>query len=119
MPKNATMQKIMSQLTTFGMKQVAPMIPDLIDQAAAAQLTHKEFLSAVLDAEVSGRNEKRRKRNHAGAHFPPNIKPLEMFDPAELESGITRSQISQLKELDCLVRLNSTDVPLTQHVCIG
>ncbi|MGI6704517.1 MAG: ATP-binding protein [Clostridia bacterium] len=51
---------------------------------------------------LKGRNERRRKRNFAGAHFPPNPRPLEDFDPSELEAGISGSQIRQLKELTWL-----------------
>jgi len=53
-------------------------------------------------AQVKGRNERRRKRNYAGAHFPPNPRLLEDFDPSELEAGISGSQIRQLKELTWL-----------------
>ena len=56
----------------------------------------------LLETEVKGRNERRRKRNYSGAHFPPNVRPLEDFDPSELESGITESQLRQLKELNWL-----------------
>ena len=38
----------------------------------------------------------------AAAHFPPNIRPLEEFDPEELESGITQAQLDRLKELSWL-----------------
>ena len=30
--------------------------------------------------------------------FPPNIRPLEEFNPEELESGITQAQLSVLKD---------------------
>lgn len=63
---------------------------------------NREFLLAVLETEVKGRNERRRKRNYSAAHFPPNIRPLEEFDPEELESGITQAQLSVLKELSWL-----------------
>jgi DNA replication protein DnaC len=58
----------------------------------------------LLETEVKGRNERRRQRNYAGAHFPPSAKPLEEFDPSELESGITASQLSQLAELGWIER---------------
>jgi len=56
----------------------------------------------ILETEVKGRNERRRHRNYALAHFPPSVRPLEEFDPGELESGITTGQINQLKELSWL-----------------
>lgn len=60
------------------------------------------FSWPVLETEVKGRNERRRKRNYSAAHFPPNIRPLEEFDPEELESGITQAQLTVLKELSWL-----------------
>jgi DNA replication protein DnaC len=55
-----------------------------------------------LETEVKGRNERRRKRNYSAAHFPPNIQPLEEFNPDELDSGITQAQLDKLKELSWL-----------------
>jgi DNA replication protein DnaC len=95
-------RKICSALDSFGLKHASKRIADLTDTAEAEEQSYREFLMAVIDAEVKGRNERRRRRNYAAAHFPPNIKPLEEFDPSELESGITAGQINQLKELTWL-----------------
>ena len=95
-----TTQKMIAQLENFGLRHVSKKLFDLIEQAEREQLSHRQFLSQILEAEVSGRNEKRRRRNYAGAHFPDVVKPLEMFDPHELRSGITQSQIDQMRELD-------------------
>ena len=95
-----TTQKMIAQLENFGLRHVSKKLFDLIEQAEREQLSHRQFLSRILEAEVSGRNEKRRRRNYAGAHFPDVVKPLEMFDPHELRSGITQSQIDQMRELD-------------------
>lgn len=93
-------EKIIGQMNNFGLKQVAPHILDILEIAEREQITYKSFLSMVLDTEVIGRNEKRRRRNFAGAHFPPAAKSLEEFDPSELKGGISKSQINMLSELD-------------------
>lgn len=95
-----TTQKMIAQLENFGLRHVSKQLFDLIEQAESEQLSHRQFLTQILEAEVSGRNEKRRRRNYAGAHFPDVVKTLEMFDPHELRSGITQSQIDQMRELD-------------------
>jgi len=95
-------QRINAILETFGLKHVSRNLPGIIDAAEAGEQSYKDFLLAVLETEVKGRNERRRHRNYAGAHFPPVVRPLEEFEPAELESGITTGQIKQLKDLSWL-----------------
>lgn len=102
MKENIEIRKICSALDSFGLKHTSKRIADLMDLAEAEEQSYREFLMAVIDAEVKGRNERRRRRSYAAAHFPPNIKPIEEFDPSELESGITAGQINQLKELTWL-----------------
>lgn len=92
-------ERLISLLQTFAMKHAARALPDLLETADAQNATHRQFLLSLLETEVKGRNERRRKRNYAAAHFPPNIRPLEEFDPEELESGISRAQLERLKEL--------------------
>jgi len=99
MEAKITIQKLTGMLEAFGLKHSGRALPDLLEQASNQEQTQKEFLMSLLDAEVKGRNERRRRRNYAAAHFPPDIKPLEEFDPSELESGITQGQIRHLKEL--------------------
>ena len=82
-------QRLTALLETFTLKHAARMLPDLLETADLQDSSCREFLLAVLETEVKGRNERRRKRNYSAAHFPPNIRPLEEFDPEELESGIT------------------------------
>lgn len=94
--------RLVSLLQTFALKHSAKALPDILETADMQNSSNKEFLLAVLETEVIGRNERRRKRNYSAAHFPPNIKPLEEFDPEELESGITQAQIDNLKELSWL-----------------
>ena len=94
--------RLLSMLETFGLKHIARNLPVLFDSALAEDKSHRDFLFDVLEIEVKGRNERRRHRNYAGAHFPPVVRALEEFDPAELDSGITTGQIKQLKDLSWL-----------------
>ena len=94
--------RLVSLLQTFALKHAARELPDLLETADAQDTTNRQFLLSVLETEVRGRNERRRKRNYSAAHFPPNVRPLEEFDPEELESGITQGQLDRLKELSWL-----------------
>lgn len=91
--------RLSSLLLAFGLKHSSKHLADIIERAERDEQTYREFLLAVLETEVKGRNERRRHRNYAGAHFPPAVKPLEEFEPSELESGITEGQLRHLKEL--------------------
>ena len=95
-------QRLTGLLETFALKHSAKLLPDILERAEQAEESYREFLLDLLQTEVKGRNERRRKRNYAAAHFPPNPKPLEEFLPEELESGITESQIRQMRELNWL-----------------
>jgi len=98
----AQLDRLCAMLDTFGLKHISRQLPTLLDTAEAQELPYRQFLFEALEAEAKGRNERRRHRNYALAHFPPSIRPLEEFDPAELESGITSGQINQLKDLSWL-----------------
>lgn len=95
-------ERLISLLQTFTLKHAAKSLPDLLETADLENASHKEFLLSVLLTEVTGRNERRRTRNYSAAHFPPNIKPLEEFNPEELASGITQAQLDRLRELTWL-----------------
>ena len=95
-------ERLISLLQTFTLKHAARALPDLLETADAQNASNRQFLLSVLETEVRGRNERRRKRNYSAAHFPPNVRPLEEFDPEELESGITQGQLDRLKELSWL-----------------
>lgn len=95
-------QRLCALLETFALKHSSKQIADLLEKAENEEESYRQFLLNVLETEVRGRNERRRKRNYSAAHFPPNVNPLEEFNPAELESGMTVSQIKQLKELTWL-----------------
>jgi len=92
-------ERLISLLQTFTLKHAAKALPDLLETADVQNATNRQFLLSILETEVKGRNERRRKRNYSAA---PNIRPLEEFDLEELESGITQAQLDRLKELSWL-----------------
>jgi len=94
-----TIQRLCGLLDGFGLKHSSKVLADILSQTDVGQYTHREFLLSLLEVEVNERNARNRNRNYAAAHFPPNVKGLEEFDPSELESGITQGQLNQLKEL--------------------
>ncbi len=95
-------QRLCGLLETFALKHSSKNLADLIEKAENEDTSYRQFLMSVLETEVKGRNERRRHRNYSAAHFPPESRPLNEFDPGELESGITDSQIKHLKELTWL-----------------
>ncbi len=95
-------ERLAALLETFALKHSAKALPDLLEKSEERQDSYRQLLLSVLETEVIGRNERRRKRNYAAAHFPPNVRHLEEYDPSELDSGISLSQINQLKELNWL-----------------
>ena len=74
-------QRLTGLLETFALKHSAKLLPDILERAERGEASYREFLLDLLQTEVKGRNERRRKRNYAAAHFPPNPKPLEDFIP--------------------------------------
>ena len=95
-------ERLISLLQTFTLKHAAKALPDLLETADLQNASNRQFLLSVLETEVKGRNERRRKRNYSAAHFPPSIRPLEEFNPEELDSGITQAQLDKLKQLSWL-----------------
>lgn len=104
-------QRLCALLETFALKHSSKQIADLLEKAENEEASYRQFLLNVLETEVRGRNERRRKRNYSAAHFPPNAHTLEEFNPAELESGMTGSQVKQLKELTCLIPVVILSLP--------
>jgi DNA replication protein DnaC len=102
MTSKVSIERLSTVMGNFGLKHAPKQLADIIDAAEMAELSYKEFLMQLLDSEVKGRNERKRKRNYAAAHFPPQVRALAEFDCSELESGITSGQINQLKELNWL-----------------
>jgi len=94
-----SVDKMQQELSSFGLKKASSLLPELISEAERKQSTYGQFLRDLLDKEIEARNHKRHHRNMTAAHFPINPKPLEAFDPNELEAGITKNQIDALTEL--------------------
>ena len=91
--------QLSSSLEAFGLKHAAKALPDQLEIAERNELSSRQFLASLLAVESDGRFARKRKRNYASAHFPPNVRPIDEFDCSELEGGITPSQIEELKEL--------------------
>lgn len=100
--QRVSIERLNKMLTTFGLKHAPTKLADILEASEANGATHREFLLELLECEVKGRNDRKRKRNYAAAHFPPSVRDLAEFDCAELEGGITLGQITQLKELTWL-----------------
>lgn len=63
-------ERLISLLQTFALKHAARALPDLLETADTQNATNRQLLLSVLETEVKGRNERRRKRNYSAAHFP-------------------------------------------------
>jgi DNA replication protein DnaC len=98
----AQLDRISAMLETFGLKHASRLLPAILAAAEREEQSHRDFLLNALETEVRGRNERRRRRNYALAHFPPSVRSIDEFDVAEIESGITSGQIKQLKDLSWL-----------------
>jgi len=96
------LERLCAMLETFGLKHASKNLSSLLAEAEKQEQPYGEFLLRTLETEVRGRNERRRSRNYALAHFPPSMRSIDEFDPAELEAGITSGQIKQLKDLSWL-----------------
>ena len=96
------LDRLRAMLDTFGLKHISGNLPLLLETAEAEGQSYRQFLQLALEAEVKGRNERRRHRNYALAHFPPSVRQLEEFDPTELDSGMSAGQLKQLKDLSWL-----------------
>jgi len=55
-------QRLIALLETFALKHAARILSDLLETADSEAATNRQFLLSVLDTEVKGRNERRRKR---------------------------------------------------------
>ncbi len=96
------LQRLSALLESFTLKHSSKQLADLLEKADHEEASHRVFLLELLETELQGRNERRRKRNYAAAHFPPNQRPMEEFNTLELASGMTDTQLKHLKELTWL-----------------
>ena len=56
------MQRLTGLLETFALKHSARLLPDIMERAEQGGASYREFLLDLLQTEVKGRNERRRKR---------------------------------------------------------
>ena len=70
-------ERLISLLQTFALKHAARALPDLLETADIQNATSRQLLLSILETEVKGRNERRRKRNYSAAHFPPSSRRTE------------------------------------------
>ena len=54
-------ERLISLLQTFALKHSAKALPDLLETADLEGATNRQFLLSVLETEVKGRNERRRR----------------------------------------------------------
>ena len=60
-------ERLMALLQTFTLKHSARQLADILERAENNQSSYREFLLDLLETEVKGRNERRRKRNYSAA----------------------------------------------------
>jgi DNA replication protein DnaC len=72
-------EQLTADCQQLGLTQVAALLPTLLEQAAAADLSYSTFLSTVLRTEVASKQEKQHAMRVRMARFPFQ-KTLETFD---------------------------------------
>lgn len=72
-----TVAQLKTSLASMGFRHTSHILAELIDHSETQELSYKDFLALMVEKELQERNERRRKRNLSGAHFPPNPRPLE------------------------------------------
>jgi len=97
---HSDLSKMKASMVSIGLKTCASQLGELLDQAEKEQMPYRRFLDVLIDTETDARNRRRVHRNFTGAHFPPQAKSLDEFNTAELESGLTATQLMQLRELN-------------------
>ena len=94
-----TMAQTKASLAGVRFKHVIPVLSELINAAEEQKLSYREFLNLLIENELTARNEKHRRRNLSGAHFPPNPRTLDEFD-TRTGVGHHLNQLYQLKDLN-------------------
>lgn len=97
--KKRTMETTMATIEGLGLEAASRHLPDLVLKAQQEDMSYKDFLDSVMDDEIVARTGKHMRRNMAGAHFPPDLKPLDEFDVGELQGGLSGTQLRHLREL--------------------
>ncbi|MBR5739751.1 MAG: hypothetical protein IKX81_00470, partial [Firmicutes bacterium] len=60
-----SIDRLTALLQTFALKHAARELPDLLETADLEGVSNRQFLLSILETEVVGRNERRRKRNYS------------------------------------------------------
>lgn len=89
--------RVQNHLTRLKLPRMADCVDSLAQQAAKESWTYLDFLSHLLDAEVSARYERDVAMKVKLAHFP-YLKTLDQFDFA-FQSGVNERQIRELATL--------------------
>lgn len=88
------MIKIVSQLTTLGLKGMIKRLDEELSEAEKSKESYTGFLERLLASELNYRVDKRFQRNMAGAHFPVR-KNIDAFEFGKVK-GISKKEISEL-----------------------
>ncbi len=88
------MIKIVSQLTTLGLKGMIKRLDEELIEAEKSKESYTGFLERLLASELNYRVDKRFQRNMAGAHFPVR-KNIDAFEFGKVK-GISKKEISEL-----------------------
>lgn len=92
-----TYEKVQAHLDRLKLKRVAELLDPLCEQASKEEISYLEFLERLLEAEASGRSERRLVAKTRLAHFP-FVKTLGDFDFA-FQPSVDRKQLQDLATL--------------------
>jgi DNA replication protein DnaC len=88
------MTKIVSQLTTLGLKGMIKHLDEELSESEKLKESYISFLERLLTSELNYRVDKRFQRNMAGAHFPVR-KNVDAFEFGKVK-GISKKEVSEL-----------------------
>jgi DNA replication protein DnaC len=95
-----TYDKVQAHLDRLKLTRVAELLDPLCEQASKEEISYLEFLERLLEAEASGRAERRLVAKTRLAHFP-FVKTLADFDFA-FQPSVDRKQIQELATMRCI-----------------
>ena len=88
------MNKVVSQLTTLGLKGMIKRLDGELIEAEKSKESYISFLERLLNSELNYRVDRRFQRNMAGAHFPVR-KDVDAFEFGKVK-GISKKEVSEL-----------------------
>ncbi|HFD13661.1 MAG TPA: AAA family ATPase [Crenotrichaceae bacterium] len=91
-------EQVNQQCRHLNLASLITVLPELLQQAEANELSYLQYTDLLLGHEVRQRNDKRLATNRRKAGFPVE-KPLESFDYRH-QTTITKRQINQLLDFD-------------------